>query len=1080
MKKGSALLIVLGMVSFMVVSAVGFSIYMRESRAPSSHLRRESSARYLLKSALANAIECLDGQLVKLGTMGFQDNSLKDAYALAGVYDDVYPGLRLKADDGGNSQNQNGNSAEELRRLGDYWNHRVFTPFGTCGPLETVATLTLEGLAYLPPALINEARVFSRTTRTARWHNLPYDLGRYAFCAIDVSDCFDINKVYATGRRTSAASERVTLGSLFPSAGSELDKLFGKANNVPFVSVADFNIAAGNTKFTPFVKYIGSSGAKIYSVSDAAAVSNALFVTDTWFPETNDCLTVDLERKASGTAGYDLSSADGQPFNNYEAQSFMHVTDQTRFSRAGGVGMCNLGMVGLACLYDYLDRDSVPISYCLPCTETAPMVCGLGVLFEDQFKPVVKENGKVEGTHDTGRKNSTTGQPVMETITSTKYVLEIPEMNLPIKAVLSFPFKRTSIRVKKPGNYKVMAVAKIFLAPADMKCRLDSKSPIYPKAKEDWEAGVKNGIVTVPCNDLANGSVAPMDMPKEPEDTLFDFQGVLRVTSQSMPLYWKVEDKADDGGATLMPAKYYSRDAIAQDESRLMIYDENGVLDETWSKALDTGAKTTAPVGGTYNTKDDCPARAGTAEPDADLSDEVVPHVAVWLRIEQDGEVVDIVPACPADDILWGQRANVVTSGKALQLCGDGSPVLDFRGAVKFKIGKSAETALTGAAGDPFAWKQMYAVDPRYNWAPENWFAVTGGDGDATKKEWVDSVVKSFLGQDGRDRDVFMFTSDQEYLQSIGELQFIPLVQRTDGRANGFTGDWIDNVRYNGEPFDKRSVASGGSIADLPFACKDFMWRTYCAYFRSTVNSFWDGWDNPYELSDQSGNIVSVIAGKGDFRLNPFSRDPRISTAAVLNTPYDYYVASTNEQCNGISPDSPSEDMCFGQRGSCEKWDEIDVQDIAGCLSDAFYEVGREGKHDFTEAMYDLAWDNTNEKLIFNLAEELADPLHSVDRKFLFSFWRECFQNRQQLFLVFIRAEPLTVGGSTGDALANSQLGARGVALVWRDPAPPTVTGGKKATRNSRMSLTSPAAWRTQNENTGPHRTRVLFYHQFD
>ena len=35
MKKGSALLIVLGMLSFMVVSAVGFSVYMRTSRAPS-------------------------------------------------------------------------------------------------------------------------------------------------------------------------------------------------------------------------------------------------------------------------------------------------------------------------------------------------------------------------------------------------------------------------------------------------------------------------------------------------------------------------------------------------------------------------------------------------------------------------------------------------------------------------------------------------------------------------------------------------------------------------------------------------------------------------------------------------------------------------------------------------------------------------------------------------------------------------------------------------------------------------------------------------------------------------------------
>ena len=38
--QGTALLIVLGMVAFMVVSAVGFSVFMRESRKPSSHLRR--------------------------------------------------------------------------------------------------------------------------------------------------------------------------------------------------------------------------------------------------------------------------------------------------------------------------------------------------------------------------------------------------------------------------------------------------------------------------------------------------------------------------------------------------------------------------------------------------------------------------------------------------------------------------------------------------------------------------------------------------------------------------------------------------------------------------------------------------------------------------------------------------------------------------------------------------------------------------------------------------------------------------------------------------------------------------------
>ena len=41
----------------------------------------------------------------------------------------------------------------------------------------------------------------------------------------------------------------------------------------------------------------------------------------------------------------------------------------------------------------------------------------------------------------------------------------------------------------------------------------------------------------------------------------------------------------------------------------------------------------------------------------------------------------------------------------------------------------------------------------------------------------------------------------------------------------------------------------------------------------------------------------------------------------------------------------------------------------------------------------------------------LDDPLYGVDRKFLYSYWRECFQNRQQLFLVFVRAEPLSVEG---------------------------------------------------------------------
>jgi hypothetical protein len=132
------------------------------------------------------------------------------------------------------------------------------------------------------------------------------------------------------------------------------------------------------------------------------------------------------------------------------------------------------------------------------------------------------------------------------------------------------------------------------------------------------------------------------------------------------------------------------------------------------------------------------------------------------------------------------------------------------------------------------------------------------------------------------------------------------------------------------------------------------------------------------------------------------------------------------------------------------------------------------------EAVYDnLPWksNSTGDDQYDFLNITLNEPLYGVDRKFLHAFWRDCFQNRQQLFLVFIRAEPLTVGGMGLGSLAAAQLGSRGVALVWRDPLPPTKN---RAARKQRMALNSPGAWREMFEQSGPHRTRVLFYHQID
>ena len=128
-KKGSALLIVLGMLAFMIISAVAFAAYMRFARLPSSYLRRTTSSRQLAKAALARAIDQIDSAIGN------------NAHPGVGQAPTMYPRYE------GTSENRN------------IWLHRVF--FGddqATTEASTVPVLTLEGLAYIPPPLVNEAR----------------------------------------------------------------------------------------------------------------------------------------------------------------------------------------------------------------------------------------------------------------------------------------------------------------------------------------------------------------------------------------------------------------------------------------------------------------------------------------------------------------------------------------------------------------------------------------------------------------------------------------------------------------------------------------------------------------------------------------------------------------------------------------------------------------------------------------------------------------------------------------------------------------------------------------------------------
>ena len=390
-------------------------------------------------------------------------------------------------------------------------------------------------------------------------------------------------------------------------------------------------------------------------------------------------------------------------------------------------------------------------------------------------------------------------------------------------------------------------------------------------------------------------------------------------------------------------------------------------------------------------------------------------------------------------------------------------PAVEIRGdrELEFALSAGAKDVLDGQKADAFnSCTAVFCNDPRFHWAPENWFAAnigsnTGDLGDEWRKK-----IEGQLGADGRDRDIFLFTSDQEYLQSIGELMFLPyLGWRNGDRIEVFRAALDGN--FDGlSVYDRRSAGQG--------PCKDMFWTSYTA-------------DDAYRFDGQ----MDVVSGSGDFRVNPFSDDVRVLMAALANTPYDYYVASTNvnSTVNKFASADLTESLkhAFNEKttldGKVMMSDDV-LWDIADAMHDQFRAKAAEGSSNWEDAFDKLSWyDNQKgdeQKHIFGVELEDDDALYGVDRKFLYSYWRECFQNRQQLYLIFLRAEPLTVGGSSGAALESAQLGARGVALVWRDPMKPS------GTRVSRESSGTSDSWYSGGKGVAPHRTRVLFYHQFD
>lgn len=1043
-KRGSALLIVLGMMTVIVVSAVAFSAYMRYARVPSSYLRRTSSSRLLVKAALAEAIERID----------------------CAIGNNPHPGIM--------------NKPYSYPRVGgvqiyNNWQDRIFiggtNQTQTASVDDTVSVLNVEALAYLPPPLINEARFWSRRSLAAVWEPMGFDAGRYAFCAVDVSDYIDINRVRCANSdwteqpiygRTSADNGRISLSYAFensnhtgyqtpdPTAWDQFMDTFIGDGRVPLVSLADYNLAVnsrGWASMSPFCNFFKNNVLFVTSRNGDAAefLRHQVFVTDSLFSISNAQDVVDLSYEEDQPF-YDYQGAnqDDENRNDVNLDVLVRgVSGSQRFWNKSGVQRTDLQNAGeYIMLYDYLDKDSVPSSLAMPTMERTPMVCGMSL--EGSSLTVAVEQGQEK------KKYTPDGAYVW---VSRDYKLHL-QGQLEVNVGTVYPFKYDHGRNL---SYKVQAAATIAFVPSDYKqLRRSGANAAFVISKNDWQTSQQQATTkTYGRNNLGKAVVMQSNMANVP---------IHKVTTGSADE--KDVIAADVGLSFGSINTELSSDLAASDEFEASTCSfrvaQKYEVDKTGGAGNNGGAGGSTlgglgpAVGSPVVQYGWLPANAALTDAE-DLQDgegkgkagTYIPVIQLWVRIvDSNNETVDLVPAFVEDDKNALSERQDATDAKISYI----RPLVRFfdanqtKGTVTYAAGDFAATQMTSDEQDIEIYPQAYlADDPRFNYAPENLVAMASFSSSSIGEEWYQNQTSG-----SHDGDIFMSTSDAGYMQSKYELANILPITKISGGLSGTGDDGGMRTSFGASP------------------AKDVMWSSYSL-----------GWNGTDDLRD-----LTIYNGTRGYRINPYTPSSEVMMFALANTPIDWWAASTNDV-----NDTAKEKM-MGDQNEANKY--AFSQMPGATIRMEHGKLDQEGKAPdntllkLAETMKDrfratTDWEEAYRTLGWAAADEIAGVdlgvnLHAVDRKYLYGYWKECLAARQQLFLVFIRAEPMMMGGGT---LGQSppQLGARAVALVWRDPAATIedVSGRGNNQNGNYMSSSS-----STSNQPRPHRSRILFYRQFD
>ncbi len=986
-ERGSALLIVLGFLSFMIISGVSFSIYMRIERQASSNYRHAVTARHLLNSALYRAMDEIDSELrlAAEGQTKFPDRPNRMDW----------PGrVKVSAADNASDNNQN------------------------------ARVLSLEALSFLPAFLINDVRRFAVFDNDvdknspwmgAKWRPLERAtdgdvIGRYAYVCVNVSDMLDVSlcRAFRPGS--------VCLGHLLDDDQARQDFDDDAKEDMRYFSLQDFYAARyardKTPETSPYHAYIEPGSAKkgqLIVFKDSENLKHVYGTDSIALPETSNSLktacNIYLEQPFAEGPGSLLM--DQRPKNIADLrlgsplfwQALKEMDPVLRDAPATQLPAFQTLMASM--LADYLDTDDVPKQLGIPSAEMVPMISKI-VIWKENL------NSQVYTGPDSADKPPQK-QYGVQLINNTMFT-QIKNGTVPfVEVQVAYPFKYYEDRLrKKPGisgnkNYFLQARLGLKIVKAGVKTntaelmtddynvefesaktqiKLDTLPPPNER-KDDRYYYARQGVAlkTVPGKEDNEVLVVKLDASDVPTPLIKGFAAndAIRVACTILVQVLDENDVAvDQVPCTIYsspPLKGYDNDPATlkrwKEKTPKLYFATESI---TLNKALRD--KTVDPLGPnlSYGITPTTPNGYTSLE----IPDPRFNHAAMnWISRDVRWNIPrDEGSKNPSTDELLGRDGRDADIFMSVSDCGYMQSPGELGFILRAYPGYVMQYSFAMAADKLSGLPLIVLMDQAY---PSVDFFTQKSVANMLPASDINAMFRTYRLYDH---------GGTGFNQKRDDIYGHFYVRKEDGTLPG--------TRVN-------------PLSDNPQVLAAAIWDTPLDYWYADPKSTGTSAANRQKIA--TFNRSPLLFGNKNYGTSgPKPRSPGAEPK------WERFLGGwTNALANCVTSKWTS---AMGKPVSV--WTNWNAN-----LSDVY------GDWQFSR-WYSDATDTARQSIFGDPYGLLLNPLHEIDRKMLYAHSLDSFSERQQLFLYFLRAEIMlsAFGGSQGGA------GGRAVALVWRDPYP--------------------------------------------